>query len=140
FGLVTLTAMVVGGMVGAGVFNLPRRFAAETGVTGAVVAWLIAGGGMLMLGLVFQRLAVRKPDLDAGVFADAKAGFGEYIGFFSAFGYWASVCVGNTFYWILIMSTLGALFPALGNGETVLATVLSSVAVWIYYLLVRRGV
>lgn len=33
--LFTLTAMVVGSMVGAGVFSLPRRFAAETGVAGA---------------------------------------------------------------------------------------------------------
>jgi hypothetical protein len=50
---------------------------------------------MLMLALVFQTLAVRRPDLDAGVYAYAKAGFGEYLGFFSAFGYWASACVGN---------------------------------------------
>ena len=50
---------------------------------------------MLMLAFVFQYLAVRRPDLDAGVYAYAKAGFGEYLGFFSAFGYWASACVGN---------------------------------------------
>jgi arginine:ornithine antiporter/lysine permease len=39
---VTLTAMVVGSMVGAGVFSLPRRFAQETGVAGALIAWAIA--------------------------------------------------------------------------------------------------
>src|SRR3954467_15518589 len=77
--LVTMTAMVVGGMVGAGVFSLPRRFAQETGVLGGVIAWLIAGTGMLMLAFVFQMLAMRKPDLDAGVYAYAKAGFGEYL-------------------------------------------------------------
>jgi arginine:ornithine antiporter/lysine permease len=88
----TMTAMVVGSMVGAGVFSLPRRFAQETGVLGALIAWVIAGSGMLMLAFVFQMLAVRKPDLDAGVYAYAKAGFGEYLGFFSAFGYWASAC------------------------------------------------
>jgi arginine:ornithine antiporter/lysine permease len=138
--LITMATMVVGSMVGAGVFSLPRRFAQETGVAGALVAWLIAGGGMLMLAFVFQMLAVRKPNLDAGVYAYAKAGFGEYLGFFSVFGYWASACVGNVFYWILIMSTLGPLFPALGNGETLIAVALSSVAVWLYYLLIRRGV
>jgi len=84
----TMTGMVVGSMVGAGVFSLPRRFAQETGVTGALIAWVIAGTGMLMLAFVFQTLAVRKPNLDAGVYAYAKAGFGEYLGFFSAFGYW----------------------------------------------------
>jgi arginine:ornithine antiporter/lysine permease len=87
-----MTGMVVGSMVGAGVFSLPRRFAQETGVTGALIAWVIAGTGMLMLAFVFQTLAVRKPNLDAGVYAYAKAGFGEYLGFFSAFGYWASLC------------------------------------------------
>ncbi|MGW1965942.1 basic amino acid/polyamine antiporter [Streptomyces sp. NPDC001935] len=138
--LVTLSMMVVGSMVGAGVFSLPRRFAQETGVAGALIAWAVAGTGMLMLAFVFQRLAVSRPDLDAGVYAYAKAGFGEYLGFFSAFGYWASACVGNVTYWVLIMSTIGAIAPALGDGDTVLAVVLSSVGLWAFFLLIRRGV
>ncbi|MET9857269.1 basic amino acid/polyamine antiporter [Streptomyces sp. NPDC006450] len=138
--LLTLTAMVVGSMVGAGVFSLPRRFAQETGVAGALIAWAIAGTGMLMLAFVFQTLAVRRPDLDAGVYAYAKAGFGEYLGFFSAFGYWASACVGNVTYWVLIMSTIGAIWPALGDGDTLLAVILSSVGLWAFFLLIRRGV
>jgi arginine:ornithine antiporter/lysine permease len=138
--LVTLTAMVVGGMVGAGVFSLPRRFAAETGVYGALIAWAIAGTGMLMLAFVFQTLAVRKPKLDSGVYAYAKAGFGEYLGFFSAFGYWASSCVGNVTYWVLIMSTIGAAVPWLGEGDTVPAVALSSIGVWLFAALIVRGV
>ncbi|WP_026931441.1 basic amino acid/polyamine antiporter [Glycomyces tenuis] len=136
----TLTAMVVGSMVGAGVFSLPARFAEETGVAGALIAWAIAGTGMLMLAFVFQSLAVRRPDLDAGVYAYAKAGFGEYPGFFAAFGYWASACVGNVTYWVLIMSTTGALIPALGDGDTVLAVAVSSVGLWGFFLLIKRGV
>ncbi|MFB6781104.1 basic amino acid/polyamine antiporter [Streptomyces sp. NPDC056352] len=138
--LLTLTAMVVGSMVGAGVFSLPRRFAEETGVAGALISWAIAGIGMLMLAFVFQSLAVRRPDLDAGVYAYAKAGFGEYLGFFSAFGYWASACVGNVTYWVLIMSTIGAVAPPLGDGDTVLAVVLSTVGLWAFFFLIRRGV
>ncbi|MFF5932369.1 basic amino acid/polyamine antiporter [Streptomyces sp. NPDC012508] len=138
--LLTLTAMVVGSMVGAGVFSLPRRFAQETGVAGALIAWAVAGFGMLMLAFVFQTLAVRRPDLDAGVYAYAKAGFGEYLGFFSAFGYWASACVGNVTYWVLIMSTIGAVAPALGDGDTALSIVLSSAGLWAFFLLIRRGV
>ncbi|MDP5309848.1 basic amino acid/polyamine antiporter [Streptomyces poriferorum] len=138
--LLTLSAMVVGSMVGAGVFSLPRRFAEETGVAGALIAWAIAGVGMLMLAFVFQSLAVRRPDLDAGVYAYAKAGFGEYLGFFSAFGYWASACVGNVTYWVLIMSTIGAIWPALGDGDTLLAVVLSSIGLWAFFLLIKRGV
>jgi arginine:ornithine antiporter / lysine permease len=138
--LMTMTTMVVGSMVGAGVFSLPRRFASETGVAGALIAWVIAGAGMLMLAFVFQTLAVRKPDLDAGVYAYAKAGFGEYLGFFSAFGYWASACVGNVTYWVLIMSTIGALWPSLGDGDTLLAIAFSSIGLWAFFFFIRRGV
>ncbi|MFB7209764.1 basic amino acid/polyamine antiporter [Streptomyces sp. NPDC056255] len=136
----TLTAMVVGSMVGAGVFSLPRRFSEETGVAGALIAWAVAGTGMLMLAFVFQALAVRRPDLDAGVYAYAKAGFGEYLGFFSAVGYWASACVGNVTYWVLIMSTIGSVAPALGEGDTALAIVLSTAGLWAFFFLIRRGV
>src|SRR5215213_9790899 len=137
--LMTMAGMVVGSMVGAGVFSLPRRFAQETGVAGALIAWLVAGAGMLMLAFVFQTLAVRKPNLDAGVYAYAKAGFGEYLGFFSAFGYWASACVGNVTYWVLIMSTVGAIAPALGNGDTLPAVAISTVGVWVYFYFIQRG-
>ncbi|WP_308221321.1 basic amino acid/polyamine antiporter [Gordonia alkaliphila] len=138
--LPTLTAMVVGSMVGSGVFLLPRRFGTETGVLGALIAWTIAGAGMLMLAFVFQRLALRKPELDAGIYAYAKQGFGDYIGFNSAIGYWASACAGNTSYWVLIMATTSALFPGLGDGSTVLAVALSSVGVWLFCLMIGRGV
>lgn len=135
-----LTAMVVGSMVGAGVFSLPRNFAQSSGVLGTVIAWVIAGAGMLMLAFVFQTLAVRKPDLDAGVYAYAKAGFGDYLGFFSAFGYWASACVGNVTYWVLIKSTLGAFVPAFGEGNTLAAVAVSSIGVWAFHLMILRGV
>ncbi|MHB9756131.1 basic amino acid/polyamine antiporter [Streptomyces sp. BYX5S] len=138
--LFTLTTMVIGSMVGAGVFSLPARFAEQTGVAGALISWAIAGTGMLMLAFVFQSLAVRRPDLDAGVYAYAKAGFGEYIGFFSAFGYWASSCVGNVTYWVLIMSTIGTIWSGLGEGDTALAVILSSVGLWAFFLMIRRGV
>ncbi|MDV3127632.1 APC family permease [Mycobacterium sp. 21AC1] len=138
--LPTLTAMVVGSMIGSGVFLLPRRFGAETGVAGALVAWTIAGTGMLMLAFVFQRLATRKPHLDAGVYAYAKAGFGDYVGFNSAFGFWASACAGNTSYWVLIMATASALFPSLGSGDTLIAVVIGSVGVWLFCYLILRGV
>ncbi len=96
---------------------------------------------MLMLAFVFQTLAMRKPDLDAGVYAYAKAGFGEYLGFFSAFGYWASACVGNVTYWVLIMSTVGAIVPALGDGDTRPRGRRSRRSgIWVFYLLIRRGV
>jgi arginine:ornithine antiporter / lysine permease len=140
FSPLTLTAMVVGSMVGAGIFSLPATFGRATGPFGALVAWVIAGGGMLMLAFVFQILAQRKPDLDAGIFAYAKAGFGNYLGFAAAFGFWFGTCLGNITYFILIMSTLGRFFPVFGAGNTLLATVLSSVILWSVHSMILRGV
>ena len=138
--MLTLAGFVVGSMIGAGVFSLPGAFAADTGVAGTLIAWAIAGGGMLTLALVFQLLAVRRPEMDAGVYSYARAGFGRFAGFFSAFGYWASACAGNVFYWVFIMSTLAPIAPVLGEGDTLIAVALSSVGVWAFFLLIRRGV
>ena len=137
--LFALTGMVVGSMVGAGIFSLPRTFAGATGPVGAVIAWLIAGTGMFMLARVFQALAERKPDLDAGVFAYARAGFGDYPGFLSAFGYWIGSCIGNVSYWVLIKSTLGAFFPVFGQGNTAVAIIVASVGIWLFHTLILRG-
>ena len=142
--LPALTAMVVGSMVGAGVFQLPARFASQTGVYGALIAWAIAGGGMLALAFVFQALAIRKPNLNNGVYVYARTGFGVYPGFLSAIGFWASTCAGNAFYWVLIMTTLSQLFPELsgwfGTGDTWPAFFVSVAAVWGFFFLIRQGV
>jgi arginine:ornithine antiporter/lysine permease len=138
--LFALTAMVVGSMVGAGIFSLPRTFSSATGPFGAIIAWCIAGTGMYMLARVFQSLAERKPKLDAGVFAYAKAGFGDYPGFLSAFGYWISSCIGNVSYWVLIKSTLGAFFPIFGNGNTVPAILVASIGIWVFHFTILRGI
>jgi arginine:ornithine antiporter/lysine permease len=140
FSLWMLTAMVVGSMVGAGIFSLPRTFGAATGPFGAMIAWIIAGGGMYMLARVFQSLAERKPDLDAGVYIYAKTGFGDYPGFLSAFGYWVGSCIGNVSYWVLIKSTLGAFFPVFGDGNTVTAIAVASIGIWLFHFMILRGV
>jgi arginine:ornithine antiporter/lysine permease len=138
--LFALTAMVVGSMVGSGIFSLPRTFAGATGPFGALIAWTIAAGGMYTLARVFQFLAERKPDLDAGVYAYAKEGFGDYPGFLSAFGYWIGSCIGNVSYWVLIKSTLGAFFPVFGDGNTVAAIVVASIGIWAFHFMILRGI
>ena len=92
-GLPTLTAMVVGGMVGAGVFSLPARFGVATGILGSLIAWAIAGTGMLMLAFVFQTLPHHNPDLDSGIYAYLRAGFGQYLVFVSALALWPGTCI-----------------------------------------------
>ena len=138
--LFALTGMVVGSMVGAGIFSLPRTFGTATGPFGAIIAWIIAGTGMYMLARVFQSLAERKPDLDAGVYAYARAGFGDYPGFLSAFGYWIGSCIGNVSYWVLIKSTLGRFFPMFGDGNTLTAIIVASAGIWLFHFTILRGV
>lgn len=138
--LVSLTALVIGSMVGAGIFTLPSAFGRATGVMGALIAWAIAGLGMLMLAFVFQTLAQRKPDIDSGIFGYAMAGFGNYMGFAAALGFWAGTCVGNVSYFILIKSTLGRIIPAFGDGNTIQAVAVSSVLLWTFHFLILRGV
>lgn len=138
--LFALTGMVVGSMVGSGIFSLPRTFGLATGPFGAIIAWCIAAGGMYTLARVFQFLAERKPEIDAGVYAYAKAGFGDYPAFLSAFGYWIGSCIGNVSYWVLIKSTLGAFFPVFGDGNTVAAIAVASLGIWLFHFMILRGV
>lgn len=138
--LPSLTAMVIGSMVGAGIFSSPATFGRATGPFGALVARAIAGTGMLMLAFVFQTLAQRKPEIDNGVFAYAKVGFGDFLGFCAAFGFWAGTCLGNVTYFVLINSTLGLFFPVFGEGNTPFAVLFSSAILWVVHALVLRGV
>ncbi len=138
-GLTLLTGVVVGSMLATGAFTVPRSFAQTTGPLGLVIVWLIAGGGTVMLAFVFQTLARRRPDLDAGVFAYAAAGFGTYAGFLSALGYWCGVCLLNVSYFVLIKSTLGAIVPAFGHGNTPQAVLTASVLLWAIHVLILRG-
>ncbi|MDU4249501.1 basic amino acid/polyamine antiporter, partial [Pseudomonas sp.] len=135
-----LTALVVGSMIGGGIFSLPQNMAASADVGAILIGWAITAVGMLTLAFVFQTLANRKPQLDGGVYAYAKAGFGDYMGFSSAWGYWISAWLGNVGYFLLLFSTLGYFFPIFGKGDTVAAIVCASVLLWALHFLVLRGI
>lgn len=139
-GLAALTALVVGSMIGSGIFALPSQMAGSAAPGPLLIGWLVTAGGMLMLALVFQSLAQRKPDVDGGVYGYARAGFGNYIGFSAAWGYWVSAWVGNVAYLVLLFSTLGYFFPVFEGGTTVAAIIGASVMLWILHALVLRGV
>ncbi|TWH36102.1 MULTISPECIES: amino acid permease [unclassified Aminobacter] len=81
-----LTALVIGSMVGSAVFALPQNMASGAGPLAVMIGWGITAIGMVALVLVYHSLATRKPDLDAGPYAYAKAGFGPFVGFNSAWG------------------------------------------------------
>lgn len=95
---------------------------------------------MLALVFVYQSLALRKPDLDAGPYAYAKAGFGPFIGFNSAWGYWLSAWIGNVSYAVVVFSALSYFFPSFGEGNTWPAIIGASVLLWLVHALVMAGI
>ena len=139
-GLAALIAIVVGSMIGSGIFALPSQMAGSAAPGPLLIGWVVTGVGMLMLAFVFQTLAQRKPEVDGGVYGYAKAGFGNYIGFTSAFGYWVSAWMGNVAYLVLRFATLGAFIPAFEGGTTLPAIIGASILLWIVHFLTLRGV
>jgi arginine:ornithine antiporter/lysine permease len=118
---------------------VPSAFSRATGAGGAGRLEL-AGTGMLMLAFVFQTLSRRRPDLETGIYAYAKAGFGNYLGFASALGYWIACCLADVACLVLIKSTLGMFFPIFGDGTTLPAILGASAILWGFHFLVLRGV
>lgn len=140
-GLVALTALVVGSMIGGGIFSLPQNMAKGASPGAVMIGWLITGIGMLALAFVYQGLSTRKPKLDAGPYAYARAGFGDFVGFNSAWGYWLSAWLGNVSYVVLIFGAMSYFYPAFGaEGNTTQAIIGASVVLWITHALCLMGV
>jgi len=135
-----LIALVIGSMIGSGIFALPQNMANGAGAGAIIIGWLITGVGMLMLAMVYQTLASRKPTLDNGVYAYARAGAGEFVGFNSAWGYWVSAWVGNVGYLVGFFGALGFFFPAFGEGNTKTAVIGASIMVWVFHFSILRGI
>ncbi|MDO4900471.1 arginine-ornithine antiporter [Actinomyces sp.] len=138
--LSALVALVIGSMIGGGIFGLPSQMAAVAAPGPLIIGWVITGFGMLMLAKVYQTLAVKRPDIEAGIYGYAKEGFGSYIGFSSAWGYWVSAWMGNVGYLVLLMSAVGVFLPGFGEGNTTLAITVASVILWSYHALILRGI
>src|SRR5690349_24717587 len=85
-GMWMATALVIGNMVGSGVFLLPASLSSAAGPV-SIVAWLFTGVGALALALVFARLGGRFPR-SGGPYVYARRAFGDFIGFQTAWGYW----------------------------------------------------
>ncbi len=139
-GLGLLVALVVGSIIGSGIFGLPQNMAVGAGAGAIVIGWAITGVGMLTLAFTYQMLAVRKPELDNGVYAYARALSGEYVGFNAAWGYWVSAWIGNVGYLVAAFGALGYFYPAFGEGNTAAAIIGASVVVWAVHFLVLRGI
>ncbi|MBT8293780.1 MAG: amino acid permease [Eudoraea sp.] len=136
-GLWMSTSLVIGNMIGAGVFLMPAALAAYGGIS--IVGWVASSLGTFVLALVFSRLSKLFLDKSGGPYAYTKAGLGEFAGFLVAWGYWISVWVGMAVMAIAFVSALTVLFPILENNS--LASVLTGLcAIWFLTWVNSRGV
>lgn len=109
-GVWAATALVVGSMIGSGVFLLPAALAPYGAAS--LLGWAVALAGALLLAATFARLAVQWPHT-GGPYAYTRRAFGEGAGFAIAWSYWVSIWSGMAAIAVAFAGSLGALFPAL---------------------------
>lgn len=111
-----LTALVVGNMVGSGIFMLPRTLSEAANPAAVLLGWSLTGFGVLTTALVFGNLSIRKPELNGGPQIYAKELFKEgstlstLSGFMSSWGYWIGNFAGNVAIITTFTSYLANLF------------------------------
>ncbi len=134
-----LTALVFGLMVGVGIYNLPQNMAAVASPASVFMAWIITAAGILPLVIAFKWLSDKYPQYNAGIYQYAQAGFGNYIGFNIAWGYWLCTAFSNVACGVMLNDAFGAFFPSLlrHGWETV---VFGSVLIWLMYYIVAMGI
>lgn len=137
-----LFSLIIGSMMGSGVFDIPQNVAHGAGAVAVLISWGITTVGMLALGFAFVYITRKRPDIQSGVYGYAKHGFGDYVGFNVAWGYGLSAILGNASYLIYIFATLGD-FHALqffGKGDNLASLIGESIITWLVYLLITRGI
>lgn len=133
-----LTAIVFGMVVGSGIYNIPQNMAAGAGLGAVIISWIITAAGMLLLVATFKTLADRRPDLYAGIYQYAQAGYGNYTGFNMAWGYWLCTCFANIAYAVMLSDSFGAFIPGMiGNPAAIVIT--GTILIWVMYFIVSRG-
>ncbi len=107
-GLAMATALVVGSMIGSGVFLLPSTLAPYGAAS--LIGWALALGGTLLLALVHAWMAAHLPR-SGGPYAYARAAFGDLAGFVVAWSYWISLWCGNAAIAVAFAASISALSP-----------------------------
>lgn len=111
-GLAMVTALVLGNMVGSGIFLLPASLAPFG--AWSLGGWLVSSAGALLLAWTFSRLARRRPSA-GGPYAYTRAGFGDCMGFLIAWGYWIGIVAANAAIAVALVGYLGEFIPALAT-------------------------
>jgi len=139
-GLGLLVALGIGTMIASGIFNSPTDLIITTNPMAVLISWGIGVFGVIMLGLVFYLLSNKKPELQGGIYSYAKEGYGDFIGFNSAWGYFTSSFLGNIAFVVLIFKTINSLIGEGYSMPPILAFIFASILLWTYYFVIRRGI
>jgi APA family basic amino acid/polyamine antiporter len=135
-GLWMATALVVGNMIGSGVFLLPSSLASYGGLS--IVAWLLTTAGAVLLALVFARLGRAYPRT-GGPYAYSRKAFGDFVGFQTAWGYWIAIWAGNAAIAVAFVSYLSVFWGALAT-NALLAAAVAVAAIWALTVVNSLGV
>jgi APA family basic amino acid/polyamine antiporter len=135
-GLWTTTALVVGNMVGSGIFLLPASLRAYGGVS--LVGWAFSSAGAFCLALVFAWLARAVPG-SGGPYAYTRAGLGDFPGFLVAWGYWTSFLPGNAAIAVAMVGYLAFFVPVLATVPA-LGALAALAAIWLLVWVNTRGI
>ena len=134
------TALVIGNMIGSGVFLLPASLAAYGGIS--IVAWLFTAAGAFLLAYVFARLGRAYPKT-GGPYAYSRRAFGDFVGFQTAWGYWIAAWVGNAAIAVAFVGYMGHFFDVFSDSTTgakLAQAALAAGAIWLLTLVNLRGV
>jgi basic amino acid/polyamine antiporter, APA family len=135
-GFWTAVALVMGNMIGSGVFLLPASLARYGGIS--LVGWLVSTAGAVLLALVFARLARLNP-ATGGPYAYTRRAFGDLPGFLVAWGYWISVWSANAALSVAFVGYLDPFIPGIVRNP-VSAAALAVGTLWLLTAVNVRGV
>ncbi|MDG1571131.1 amino acid permease [Robiginitalea sp. M366] len=121
-------SLVVGNMIGAGVFLMPAALAQYGGIS--LAGWVISAAGALLIAQMFSRLSRLLTGRGGGPYAFARAGLGDYPGFLVAWGYWNSIWIANAAITIAFVGAASDLVPAL-QARPLLAMAMGMGTLWL---------
>ena len=130
-GLYRTTSLVVGNIIGTGIFMLPASLGAF-GTLG-LMGWMVTSVGSICLALVFARLARKMPRI-GGPYAYSRAAFGDFVGFQMAWSYWIGTLASNAAISTAFVSYLSFLYPALKENNH-LSFAVAFISVWAFTIL-----
>ncbi len=131
------TSLVIGNMIGAGIFLMPAALASYGGIS--ILGWLASSVGALLLARVFSKLSNLVKNKSGGPYAFAKKGFGDYVGFLVAWGYWIAVWISNAVLCIAFVSAMSVFFPIF-EVQPIWALFTGLGALWLLTWVNARGV